>query len=166
MIWCVLFAVLFASHASQSFYRTADVKIDDFINSYLRWEDSHPELLHRRIPYKIAVPFIDIYSPDGDLFYHGEDPVTNSSVIQALPAMLPKASSLGAHPSLRDAISMVPQLHLALSSLLSSHQYTLIAVTYPDANCKRCKGQNEALSHLKSRLASHPLNVIQIVLHK
>jgi len=121
---------------------------DNFVRAYLQWFGHHPEAVGGQKLIRMDMPAIDLYSPTGELLYHGTDSSENAAFLKSLLKEIPGKKSNDVRPSLKEAIEMLPDFKKHEDELLSDKRYTVFAVTYPnDAECKR---QNEAVAQLRT----------------
>ena len=145
---------------------SADITIaslDDLFNGYDHWRSQHPNAVPHDKPFRLDVPFIDLYSQSGTSVYHGTDSQKNAEFLDALPQTINSAKSSETWPSLKEAIEMFPEFKAQENSILTDKRYTVFAVTYPDWD--RCKSQNEAVQKLRERAGKIGIRVLEVRLH-
>jgi hypothetical protein len=138
---------------------TATLPAGDLMNAYSTWEHRHPALLARGT-LKIAMPYLDVYSPSGNLLYHTDNPEKAAEFLRRLPRGIPRKPLGVEHPSLRAAIEMVPEFRAEEGSLLSGHVVTVFAVTYPGWD--RARPQNDAVETLRRRAGQIGVRVLEV----
>ncbi|GEM_PF-5068306 len=146
-----------------------ETSVGEMSDAYLAWMRQHPGVVPKGTPLKLAMPTIDIYSPEGALLYYGGDASENAALLRTLPRNIknvkPTALTTSVpRPSLKEAIEMFPALKEREETLLSGKRFTIFAVTYP--NWDRCKEQNEAIEQLRGRITQSELRIIEVRLHK
>ena len=146
-----------------------DASVNEMNDGYLAWMRQHPGVVPKGTPLKLAMPTIDIYSPEGALLYYGGDSTENAALLRTLPRNIKNVKSAALttsmpRPSLKEAIEMFSALREREAALLSGKRFTIFAFTYP--NWDRCKEQNEAIEQLRGRITQSELRIIEVRLHK
>lgn len=162
----LLNCLYFGSATVASDNTKADITIaslDDLFNGYDHWRMQHPNAIPHDKPFRLDVPFLDVYSESGASVYHGADSRQNAEFLDALPKAINGAKTNDPRPSLKEAVEMFPDFKAQENSILAGKGYTVFAVTYP--NWDRCKAQNEAVQKLRERAAKLGIRVLEVRLH-
>jgi hypothetical protein len=155
---------------------TVESSVSEMMAGYLKWIHVHPEVMHVHgtgasnsdsEPLIVKMPSIDLYSPTGVSLYHGTSSQGNALFLQDFPHnvhRLDAAKMTEIRPTIQEAMSICPELEPYKASIVGKKQYTIFAMTYPNAPIY--EEQNKTVQQLKSRAQQLGLIVIEVQLHK
>jgi len=110
------------------------------------------------------MPYVDLYSPFGELLYHSNEPEKRAKFLRELPREMPNRRVDLQYQALREAIEMIPEFSAEEDSLLAGHVYTLFAVTYPGWD--KARPQNDAVGALRRRAGQIGMRVLEVGLQQ
>ena len=115
---------------------------------------------------KVWIPFLDVYSPSGQLIYHGEhtDAQRALEVLKALPKTEGTPPHAELHMTLPEVLDLSPDLKRLKAPILENHHYVVVSTSLFKADGGSNSAiQDTALNELKKRVRTN-IDIVQIYL--
>lgn len=141
---------------------TATMTIDDYARANARWEVLHGNHTGNvKLNLNVRVPSLDIYDPEGQLVFHGENPAKSAELLHRLPAELKNLKPVTPQQSLSRALEVVADFQKKTSEISSAKRYTIYSTTA--TKCAPCKPQEQAMDEIVSKKGLG-MNVLRLTL--
>lgn len=139
---------------------TATIPLNDYVRAILTWELAHG---NHTVSTKInlRVPSLDIFDPEGQLIFHGEDTAKNAELLQRLPAGLAGLKPLSPQQSLSRALDVVADFQKKSNAITSAKKYTIYSTTA--TKCAPCRTQEQAVERIVSTKGLE-MNILRLTL--
>src|SRR5437764_100768 len=106
----------------------ATMPLNDYLRAVLTWELAHGNHT-ASTKINLKIPSLDIYGPEGQLVFHGEDPVKNAELLHRLPAGLNDLKPVSPQQNLSRALDIVADFQKKSSQIGAAKKYTIYATT-------------------------------------
>jgi len=134
--------------------------LTDYLRAIVSWELAHG---NHSVSTKLnlKIPSLDIYDPDGQLVYHGEDTVKNAELLNRLPAGVDGLKPVSPQQSFTRALDVVSDFQKKSGAITSAKKYTIYSTTA--TRCANCKTQEQAVEQILSK-KSLGMNILRLTL--
>jgi hypothetical protein len=95
-------------------------------------------------------PVLEVYNESGILVYHGDEAVTNATILQGFPASIRNLPAKEDAPRLESLLDQIPDFKPRVKEILGKKQLVLLSIGLDE--CGACKIQEDAIGDLENRL--------------